>query len=151
MYNNVLISSSDLNDYLSNNSRLIANGNDDMLTYLNFIINDIKLLLNIQINIIDIINNKNTYLGTINLIKGYIDDCYMNCQFTNNKIYNNIINGKILEEFKAVFGFKLEFKEFIDIQTFTEFKIKTKKKTKEFYVLNDLDFKYNKIIIYPLN
>jgi hypothetical protein len=34
----------------------------------------------------------------------------MNCQFTNNKIYNNIINGKILEEFKAVFGFKLEFK-----------------------------------------
>jgi hypothetical protein len=110
MYNNVLISSSDLNDYLSNNSRLIANGNDDMLTYLNFIINDIKLFLNIQINIIDIINNKNTYLGTINLIKGYIDDCYMNCQFTNNKIYNNIINGKILEEFKAVFGFKLEFK-----------------------------------------
>jgi hypothetical protein len=45
MYNNVLISSSDLNDYLSNNSRLIANGNDDMLTYLNFIINDIKLFL----------------------------------------------------------------------------------------------------------
>jgi hypothetical protein len=134
IYNNILLSSEELHKYIFNNIWLISDG--ELLSRLNSIVEDIKLFKHIQLNLNELleVQNRKKYDATLLLFYRKIDEYFLDYGFNGNELYNDKLNKHIYNEFKAIFGLKLEFKEYININNLTELKFK------EFYILNDLNY-----------
>jgi hypothetical protein len=125
-----LKSSNSLYNELLNNSWLIIN--NGVFTHLNFIIDDLRLFLNIQTNLIELIENQNINKEIFELMKALILDYNIQYDLCKDELYNIEFNEKLFNILNENFGFKLFLKDNI-----SNFNVST---LKEFYVLNDLEY-----------
>lgn len=142
--NKNLESSFNLNSFLVDNNGLLFkyNNNGDILLYLNKVVIDCKLYLDIQLNLLTLINNPTSFEQHINSIKHLVKSSNLFYIEDNKSELHNIKFNKNL--FNILNDLFIEHKD-----VFKNNKSFSISKLKEFYVLNDLDYlnaKNNKIL-----
>jgi hypothetical protein len=148
IYNLILRSINDLNDYLYRNNNMDLLPYPDVLTMLDSMRYDIKLFSTLQDNLIDYSTDFDLiYSNQKKAIQLLLLDAHIKLNYSNIEEYKNIFNERLNEELKRFLNGPFYLND-ISMSRFTPTKLK------EFYVINDLPYlnakNINSIIEIPL-